>query len=232
MRYLLQLSMLLMLGPMCAGTAVAAAGMTELNYMDQEATGGGYVTRYLVTDRYLRLDFGRDRDDFVLFDRKEKRVYNVSNERHEILIFEPGVVLVKPPQKWEIKEDILDHKGAQIHVDLVVNGTVCARIAASEKFLPDVAKALQEFQELMASTHSGTYLVTPEDQRDDCDLARLVLDPQHWFKFGMPFDELRNNGFSRRLLHYKEDMAIRPKAFELPENYHMIRFKELQGAAK
>lgn len=232
MRYLLHLLLLALFGFAWSAPVLALGGMTELNYMDQEATGGGYVTRYLVTDRYLRLDFGRDRDDFVLFDRKEKRVYNVTHDRQEILVFEPGVVQVKQPKKWEIKEDVLESKGSQIRVDLIVNGTVCTRLAASQRFLPDVAKALLEFQELMAATQSNTYLATPADQRDDCDLARLILDPQRWFKYGMPFDEVRVNGFSRRLLSYESDIAVRPKAFELPENYRMIRFKDAQGIAK
>jgi len=232
MRYLLNILLLVLFGPAWSGPVLALGGMTELNYMDQEASGGGYVTRYLVTDRYLRLDFGRDRDDFVLFDRKEKRVYSVTHDRQEILVFEPGVVQVKPPKKWEIKEDILENKGSRIRWDLVVNGTVCTRIAASQRFLPDVAKALLEFQELMAATQSNTYLATPVDQRDDCDLARLILAPQYWFKYGMPFDEVRVSGFSRRLLSYESDVAVRPKAFELPENYHVIRLNDLQGKAK
>lgn len=232
MRYLNHILLLALLGSAWSSPVLALGGMTELNYMDQEAAGGGYVTRYLVTDRYLRLDFGRDRDDFVLFDRKEKRVYSVNNDQREILVFEPGVVQVKPPQKWEIKEDILENKASEIRVDLVVNGTVCSRIAASKRFLPDVAKALLEFQELMAATQSNTYLATPADQRDDCDLARLILAPQYWFKYGMPFDEVRVSGFSRRLLHYEADVAVRPKAFELPENYHRISLKDVQGIAK
>jgi hypothetical protein len=216
---------------LCSGSALALGGMTELTYMDQEATGGGYVTRYLVTDRYLRLDYGRDREDFVLFDRKEKRVYNVNNDQREILVFEPGAVQVKPPKKWEIKEDLLDSNSSEKRVDLVVNGTVCTRLAAAQGFLPDVAQALQDFQEVMASTHAGTYLATPQDQRDDCDLARLILAPARWFKYGMPFDEVRSNGFSRRLLNYKTDVAVRPKALALPAGYRMIRFKNVQGTA-
>ena len=84
----------------------------------------------------------------------------------------------------------------------------------------------------MAATHAGTYLATPVDQRDNCDLARLVLAPQRWFKYGMPFDELRSNGFSRRLLNYQADVSIRPKAFEIPENYRQIKFNDLKGAAR
>ena len=211
---------------------MAAGGMVELTYMDQEGAGGGYVTRYLVTERYLRLDFGRDREDYVLYDRKEKRAYNISHEQKEVLMFEAGPIDVKPPKEWKIKEDILENRNSQKRVDLIVNGTVCARIAASERFLPDVAKALVEFHEVMAATHAATYVTTPADQRDDCDLARLILAPQRWFQYGMPYDELRSNGFSRRLLNYQADVAIRPKALEIPENYRIVRFKDLQGAAK
>ena len=226
MRTLLSCLLLCMTGPLWA-----AGGMTELTYMDQDQTGGGYVTRYLVTDRFLRLDFGRDREDFVLFDRQTRRTYNISHEQKNILIFEAGEIAVPQPKEWKIKEDMLEDRAAQKHFDLIVNGTVCARIVASERFLPDVAKALLEFHEVMAATHAGTYLATPADQRDDCDLARLVLAPQRWFKYGMPFDELRSNGFSRRLLSYEADVRIRPKAFEIPEDYRQIKFNDVQGAA-
>jgi len=226
MKYCLYILLLMLSRPL-----LAAGGMDELTYMDQEATGGGFVTRYLVTDRYLRLDFGRDRDDYVLFDRRERKAYNVNHERQEILVFAPGVVTLKPPKNWEIREDILDNRSGRKHLDLIVNGTVCTRFAASEKFLPEVAKALQEFHEVMAATHSDTYLATPEEQRDDCDLARLILAPERWFKYGMPFDELRSNGFSRRLLNYKADVAVRPSALQLPENYRLIPFNQVQGKA-
>ena len=232
MSYLRHFLLLFLFGPMWAGAGWAAGGMTEVTYMDQEATGGGYVTRYLVTERYLRLDYGRDREDFVLFDRKERRAYNISHERQEVLVFEPGILQIKPPKKWEIKEDFFENRGGRKRLDLIVNGTVCTRLAATEQFLPEVAQALQEFHTLMAATHAGTYLTTPEEQRDDCDLARLILDPQRWFKYGMPYDELRSNGFSRRLLNYQADVPVRLKVLEVPATYRLIRFNQLEGATQ
>lgn len=211
------------------GTLAMAAGMTELNYMDQdsiEGGDGGYVTRYLVTDRYLRLDYGRDRDDYVLFDRLKKRVYNISHQQHEILLFEPGPLPLSKPKDWDFEEDLVQDNFGQKRYTLSVNGKMCARLGSFEKFLPDVAQALLEFEQVMASTHAQTYLNTPQDQRSDCDLARLVLEPKSWFKYGMPFDELRDNGFSRRLLHYKTDVIYRPKAFEIPEDYRLIPFNQ------
>ena len=215
-----------------AGRALADAGMTEVTYMDQEATGGGYVTRYLVTDRFLRMDYGRDREDFVLYDRREKRVYNVVHDRRQVMVFEPGPLHIEPPKEWKIKEDILDDRNAQKRVDLIVNGVVCSRLTASERFLPEVAQALMEFQDALAATQATTYLATPPEQRDTCDLARLVLEPQRWFKYGLALDEVRNDGFSRRLLNYQADIALRPKVFEIPADYRRITMKQLRGEAQ
>ena len=113
-----------------------------------------------------------------------------------------------------------------------MNGVVCSRITASERFLPEVAQALMEFQDAMAATHAATYLATPLEQRDACDLARLVLEPRRWFKYGLALDELRNDGFSRRLLNYQADIAVRPKVFEVPADYRQMTVKELRGETK
>lgn len=227
MKHLLHLMLLF-----AAGRALAAGGMTEVTYMDQELAAGGFVTRYLVTERFLRMDYGRDRDDYVLYDRREKRAYNINHERHEVLIFEPGLVQVDRPKDWETQDDILDNRDAQKKINLIVNGKVCTRITASERFLPDVAQALMEFQDTMAATHAATYLATPPEQRDPCDLARLVLEPRRWFKYGLSLDELHGNGFSRRLLNYQDHVAVRPKAFEVPADYSQLDFKALRGAAQ
>jgi hypothetical protein len=215
-----------------AGRVMAEGGMTEVTYMDQEETGGGYVTRYLVTDRFLRMDYGRDREDFVVFDRRDKRVYNVAHDRRQVLVFEPGALKIAPPANWKIKEYIHDDRNGQKRFDLAVNGVVCSRITASERFLPEVAQALMEFQEVMAATHAATYLATPPEQRADCNLARLVLEPRHWFKYGLALDEVRNDGFSRRLLNYQADIAVRPKLFEVPADYRKIGVTELRGEAQ
>ena len=225
-------TLLLIMLLFATGRVLADGGMTEVTYMDQEATGGGYVTRYLVTDRFLRMDYGRDREDFVVYDRREKRVYNVVHDRRQVLVFEPAPLQLEPPSEWKIKEDILDDRNAQKRFDLIVNGVVCSRITASERFLPEVAQALMEFQDAMAATHAATYLATPPEQRDACDLARLVLEPRRWFKYGLALDELRNDGFSRRLLNYQADIAVRPKVFEVPADYRQMTVKELRGETK
>ena len=210
-------------------SAARAAGMSEVTYMDQEANSGGYVTRYLVTERYLRMDYGRDREDYVLFDRLEKRAYNVNHERHEVLMFEPGPIPIEKPKDFDVGEDILSDKDSQKRLNLMVNGKICSRILASERFFPEIAQALGEFGEMMAATHALTYLATPVEQRDLCDLARLVLEPRRWYKYGLTLDELHYTGVSRRVLNYQAGVAVRPKVFEVPGNYRHIDMKTMSG---
>lgn len=223
-----QLFIVMALG-LAAGSARGAGGMTEVTYMDQEADAGGYVTRYLVTDRFLRMDYGRDREDFVLLDRREKRAYNVNHERHEVLVFEMAPLTMEKPKEWDTDDDLLSDKGAQKRLNLIVNGKVCTRILAAERFLPEVAQALGEFGEVMAATHAAAYLATPPEQREACDLARLVLEPRRWFKYGLTLDEVHYSGFSRRLLNYQAGVAVRPKVFVVPEHYRQINMKAQRG---
>ena len=51
-----------------------------LVYKVWEKETPAYITRILVTEKYVRLDDGNDNGDFTLFDRKNKAVYNVSKE--------------------------------------------------------------------------------------------------------------------------------------------------------
>lgn len=221
----LELFIVVVLG-FITGSAWGAGGMTEVTYMDQEANAGGYVTRYLVTDNFLRMDYGRDREDYVLLDRRAKRVYNVNHGQREVLVFERGPLNVEKPKDWDTDDDVLSDQEGRKRLNLIVNGKVCTRILASERFLPEVAQALGDFGEVMAATHAATYLATPVEQREGCDLARLVLEPRRWFKYGLTLDEVHYSGLSRRLLNYQAGTAVRPKVFEVPDTYRQINMNK------
>lgn len=220
----------------CFSLAVHAAApdpdagtMAEINFMDQQADSGGYVTRLLVTDRYLRMDFGQDRDDYVLFDRQAHRVYNVTHDQRQILLIEPGAVTIPKPDKWRVKEDVLTEERGQRTFDIQVNGITCSRITASPTFLPEVAQAMGDFNELMAATQSATYLATPPEQRQPCDLARYILEPKLWVKSGFPLYEADADGSIRRLLNYQASVPVRRGIFTLPDTYRTVRLRDLQG---
>ena len=208
-----------------------AEGMDEITFMDQQANSGGYVTRYLITERYLRMDFGQNGDDFVLFDRQEKRVYNVTHDQRQILLIEPGAATIPKPEKWDVRDDVLvDERGTRTF-DIVVNGIKCSRISAAQNFLPDVAQAVSDFNEVMSATQATTYLATPPEMRHPCDLAHHVLAPRFWLKNGLPLYQADADGAIRRLLNYQTDLPLKRSLFSLPD-YRTIRLRDLQGGAK
>lgn len=212
------------------GLAARAEGMVEVSFMDQPAEGGGYVTRFLVTDRYLRMDYGQDRDDFVLFDRQTRRAYNVTHEQRQILLIEPGPVTMERPERWEVRDELLSDERGRRTFDIQVNGLHCSRITASPTFLPEVAQALAEFNELMTSAQSATFQATPAELRHPCELARYVFEHQLWLKNGLPLYEANGDGSIRRLLGYQTGLSERRGLFALPARYQTIRLRELQGA--
>lgn len=222
-----RLVLLLLFGASCAA---AAEGMVEVSFMDQPADGGGYVTRLLVTDRYLRMDNGQDRDDFVLFDRQTHLAYNVIHEQRQVLVIEPVAVTVERPRQWEVKEDVLSDERGRRTVDIAVNGLHCSRITASPTFLPEVAQALGEYNELMTGVQSTTYQATPAELRHPCDLARYVLDHRAWLRHGLPVYEANGDGSVRRLLGYQTGLNERRALFALPKSYRTVRLRDLQGS--
>lgn len=213
----------------CVALGARAETMTEVNFMDQQANSGGYVTRFLVNEGYLRMDFGQDRDDYVLFDRAKRRVYNVTHDQRQILLIEPGEVTIPKPEKWDVDEDTLNDDRGKRTFDITVNGVRCSRITASPSFLPEVVQALGDFNEIMSATQAATYLATPPEMRHPCELARYIFEPKRWLKSGFPLHEANIDGSIRRLLNYQSGVPVRHGLFALPATYRTIRLSDMQG---
>lgn len=204
-------------------------GVVEITYMDQELDRGGYVTRYLVSEHFLRMDFGQDSDDYVLYDRRARRVFNVNHERREALVIDYEPVNYPKPERWSVDEYTRQNTDGKRRFELSVNGTTCSRMVAMEKLAPDAAQAMAEFAEALAATQAETYRATPSDQQQPCDLARFVLEPRRWYQYGVPVDEVDANGLSRRLLSYSASVKARPTLFAVPARYRQVNLKDLRG---
>ena len=48
----------------------AAAEMSEIRYQDQEPEQPAYTSRILILGERMRMDYGRDDEDFILYDRR------------------------------------------------------------------------------------------------------------------------------------------------------------------
>ena len=71
--------------------------MTEIRYEEHEPGEPAYLSRFLVLDERVRIDFGRDDEGFILFDRQANSLWALS-----------FVVLIL--QSAMIRQQYMDHE--------------------------------------------------------------------------------------------------------------------------
>jgi len=207
-----------------------AANMTELNFQDQDPGAPAYPTRVLVTGSFLRIDNGKGSEDFLLLDRKKNRVYEVTQERREILVIDAEQPALAKPARWQVREDVvLSPDSRTQHVNVYVNGVLCTQVTVVPKLLPDAAMALGAYRQVLAGIQVLTYLDSPPELRNDCDLAQHVWEIAREFKHGLPIEQRYHDGRSRLLVDY-HDKPYQARLFVLPSGYRTVNIKELRAA--
>ncbi|MDX1812424.1 MAG: hypothetical protein R3240_10780, partial [Gammaproteobacteria bacterium] len=61
--------------------------------------------RMIITDNYLRLDEGRDSEDFILFDRKKKQIFNVVKSDETVMVMSPEPTVNSQPPEWQLSSE-------------------------------------------------------------------------------------------------------------------------------
>lgn len=209
------------IGGLIFSTAVWAGGnktMTRVDYRDRDPGSEAYLTRLLVTPNFMRIDYGNDADDFILLDRKSRKIFNVMRDRKEILELVPGKVELKKPLVWQVREDIQPQSRGLRAAKIYVNDVLCSEVEAAPGVLPDVVKALGEYRSALEATQARTYAATPSELQAECDLAQNVFETQRELRFGLPVKELYKSGRSRELIGQRAE-TLAPALFQLPSGY-------------
>jgi hypothetical protein len=216
-----------------ACAAANAAEMLDLRYQDSEADGASYPTRILVTERYLRMDEGRDDGDFVLFDRKTGKLVNVLHERKMLMAMHAGKLPKAAPHAYRVEKKVTPVREGTVRVQVLAGGKLCSETVAAAKLFPDAVRALSEYKAAMAYTQWTTYRNTPAELRQDCDLVHHVWETGHALSHGLPLEE---RDYAGRVRQYVggEKRTLKPKLFKLPKGYEMLElpgFEEASGSS-
>lgn len=204
----------------CAGVlcllgagATHAADMIALRYTDQDPGGPPYLTRILVMPNFMRMDAGEDDGDFVLLDRRQRRVINVTRDSRLAMVFTPGT-LPATPAGWTPRLDV--HKVARgSRFRLTVSGVVCSEGVATRR-TPDAARAMAELKFVLAATQYRVWKDSPRELQHDCDLANLVWETGTTLKLGLPLQERDFTGRTRQLESETRE-PLRPELFRVPD---------------
>lgn len=199
----------------CLGAGVAAAAdMTALRYLDRDPGDPPYLTRILVTPDFMRMDGGEDDGDFVLLDRRQRRVINVMRGSGLAMVFAPGALPPKPAD-WASRLTTAVADGGR-RFSLAVDGTVCSEGVAAPGSAPDAARAMAELKGVLAATQYRVWRDSPQELQHDCDLANLVWESGATLGVGLPLEEREFSGRSR-LLEAETRVPLQPELFRLPD---------------
>src|SRR3972149_636225 len=193
-----------------------------LYFVEREPGVEPYRTRMIVTAGVLRLDEGQDSQDFLLFDRADGSIYNVTGAEKQVLVIRPRPVELKSPAKFthRVVTDaaafpaIEGRKGT--HYELLTNEKRCYDLYAAEGLLPGAIVALREYRLVLAGQQALTAALTPPEMQSPCDLANNVFLPVRHLEHGFPVRLVDMTGRSMELVDYKTDFRAPAEIFRLP----------------
>ncbi len=214
--------------PAAAGQPPAGGTISaiRLSFQEQEPGTEAYVSRYIVTDRYLRIDDGVPYGDFILLDRRTRTIYSANDDDRTILVIQGKERHVHPPMKLVASQrqsplpDAPAVAGRKAeHHTLLTNGKICYDVVAVPGLLDKAVAALREYRLVLASENQRMVPLTPADVQDACDLAHNAFWPVRYLRYGMPIQEWSPQGYHRRLLDYDETYQVSASLFVLPKGY-------------
>ena len=193
-----------------------------------EADAG--TVRMLVSGQFLRIDEGPDSQDFVLYDRKQDKAWNVvAEDRSVLLIHAPQTTgaVIKPD--WQIETEAshalglagLPNGTRSSYVRLSLAGQTCLHQVTADLF-PRELELWREYQLLLSRYSRQAADGGLSDQiveADACRTAIKQLDPATPLSGGFPLREWNDAGYQRFLMDFRNGVVLDPVLFTIPAEY-------------
>lgn len=217
-----------------AASSEPTIAATVLYLTEKEAKAKPYDTRMIITKGFVRMDGGKDKGDFILFDRTTGDIFSVSVEDQQILVMRSRKLTAKP--SIELKDTVVRDtspfpsiEGSVVsHVELKTNGKRCYDLFAATTLMPDVVTALRQYRQSLAAQQAQTLAVTPEEFKTPCDLANNVFAPARHLEFGFPIRLEDMTGKVIELINFNQKYRATESQMSLPLGYKSFMIEELQ----
>ena len=218
-----------LLGLVPLGPALGQTAATVVWYQEQEPGIQAYPVRYIVTPGYMRSDDGRDDGDFLLYDRKQRKIYSVARDNRTVLEIDGSAPAPQVPDGLSISvREHQDEKAplvsgrAPLELELVAQGQVCHSAVVVPGFLELVRTALQEYNQALAVQQLRILDRTPKDFQTPCFLSRYLYASDFHFARGMVLADWNESGDRREMTSYKTAVPIDDSLFVVPGDYRVI----------
>jgi len=201
-----------------------------LLYEEQEQGTGQYPVRILVSRYYVRLDDNYDGSDFVLLDRRARKLFSVSHEEGNVLVIDskpgdaslpPDIVLTEVRNEDDDAPTIAGN--APLHVQFRADDVLCYEAVVIPGLLEEVTEALTEYVELLGLRQLNSLDAVPITMQTACFLSRYAYRPARHLREGLPVREWDAAGYQRTLVDYGEKQPVSRSLFVLPDGYEQFQ---------
>lgn len=197
-----------------------------------------FTTRIFVNEGYLHMSDTRSPADYMVFNRTEQTIYNVTADDKTILVIKNKPVNVESPIELDYQEEsqpsaaIPKVGGKQAtHYQYTANGKHCYdAVVMPEDFMPDVLAAMREFRNVLAGEHATTVDRTPKEFLDACDLSLNIFHATQHMDHGLPIREWDRHGYQRFLKDYRENLPASEGTFDLPKDFQRYSVGDVLAA--
>jgi len=198
--------------------------VTRLWYLEKETGTDPIKMRYLISDRYMRIDEGYPKDDYVLYDNASHTIYNINHEDRTMMVIHQ--------RDWQSPAFAFKH--AQSHKMLIgspriadktvvsFQSTAGGKVCADIQLLPDVfsreQQLFQAYQTVLSGQSIASLKNTPKEYQTPCFLVDDIYNSGDYYQLGLPVNEWHARGYSRLLQDFGS-AEVSPELFQLPKGY-------------
>lgn len=215
----------------CLAATARAEAVTEIRYADREPGGSAYQSRILIAGERMRMDYGRDDEDFILYDRKAKAVYLVAHLARRITEIAAAKPTVKTPKGWRVKLDS-QPSGKDRLTQARLNDKLCAEFKNAD-LLRDEARLMADFRQALSANQAAAWAATPAELRDGCQWLMDVKEAGAEYRRGLLLALRQADGRSR-VYQSHAGREVPADLFALPADYTRMRIggTETRGGGK
>ena len=214
--------------------------VTRIVFAEMDSSTQPYMSRAIITPEFLRMDYNKDDDDFILFERKTGIIYSIVHGEKNIVVVNPQEVTVKSPVELKIEvvkgavekdTPTVDGKSPE-YFQYKVNGETCFETISVPNLLPFATKVHKQYLKTLAGEHGRILNAIPADQHNACDLAANIYHYEMKFENGFPINEWHgeySNGYRRQVVDFEENFEVNPELMKLPEGYNRYSPSDMAG---
>ena len=199
--------------------------VTQVIFEESELGFSPYLTRMLLSRRYLRIDEGQDDGDFVLFDRVLGNIHNINHEERSEVIIQRRPQVNTPQSVPGFRVETMPLIDAPringitaVQHRFYAGSELCRQSVNFDGFLDQFVEALMRYKQLLIQQSLRTLGEMPDSVKTPCYLANHIWHASDYLQAGFAVLVADHDEKRRAMVEFRQ-VEVPSSLLRLPANY-------------